>query len=122
MTLGWPKETGKYTEEKQFCPTETAINPVNGDIYVADGYGSNWLTHYSAKGEVKGCYKHDGFNCIHGVAYDARDAANPKLGAQLAVELKASAHQEIGYLVVLGWYLMVLMAEDAVAGQPTGTA
>ena len=50
------------------------------------------------------------------------DAANPKLGAQLAVELKASAHQEIGYLVVLGWYLMVLMAEDAVAGQPTGTA
>jgi DNA-binding beta-propeller fold protein YncE len=79
MTLGWPKETGKYSEEKQFCPTETAINPVNGDIYVADGYGSNWLTHYSAKGEVKGCYKHDGFNCIHGVAYDARDAANPKL-------------------------------------------
>ena len=79
MTLGWPKETGKYTEEKQFCPTETAINPVNGDIYVADGYGSNWLTHYSPKGEVKGCYKHDGFNCIHGVAYDARDAANPKL-------------------------------------------
>lgn len=48
------------------------------------------------------------------------DAAGLKLGAQLNVELKASAHQEIGYLVVLGWYLMVLMAEDAVAGQPGG--
>ena len=71
MTLGWPKDTGKYTAENQFCPTETAVNPANGDLYVADGYGSNWLTHYSAKGEVKGCYKHDGFNCIHGVAYDA---------------------------------------------------
>jgi peptidylamidoglycolate lyase len=79
MTLGWPKETGKYTEEKQFMPTETAINPANGDIYVADGYGSNYLTHYNAKGDVKGCYRHEGFNCIHGVAIDDRDAANPKL-------------------------------------------
>ena len=50
------------------------------------------------------------------------DSASPKLGAQLTIELKASAHQEIGYLVILGWYLMVLMAEDAVAGQPAGTA
>ena len=49
------------------------------------------------------------------------DSAGPKLGAQLAIELKASAHQEIGYLVVLGWYLMVLMAEDAVAGQPASS-
>lgn len=79
MTLGLPKETGKYEEEKQFCPTETAVNPANGDIYVADGYGSNWLTHYDAKGVVKGCYRHEGFDCIHGVAFDGRDAANPKL-------------------------------------------
>ncbi len=48
------------------------------------------------------------------------DAGGLKLGAQVSVELKASAHQEIGYLVVLGWYLMVLMAEDAVAAQPGG--
>lgn len=79
MTLGWPEKTGKYTKEAEFCPTETAINPHNGDIYVADGYGSNWLTHYSASGEIKGCYKHDGFNCIHGVAFDDRDPANPRL-------------------------------------------
>lgn len=46
------------------------------------------------------------------------DAGALKLGAQLNVELKASAHQEIGYLVVLGWYLMVLMAEDAVTALP----
>ena len=48
------------------------------------------------------------------------DSGGLKLGAQVSVELKASAHQEIGYLVVLGWYLMVLMAEDAVAAQPGG--
>jgi peptidylamidoglycolate lyase len=79
MTLGWPKETGKYEKEEQFCPTETAVNPSNGDIYVADGYGSNWLTHYNAQGEVQGCYRHEGFQCIHGVAFDGRDAKNPKL-------------------------------------------
>jgi len=79
MVLGWPEETGHYEEEKQFTPTETAVNPVNGDIYVADGYGRDWLIHYNAKGEIKGCYKHEGFNCIHGVAYDGRDPANPRL-------------------------------------------
>ncbi len=79
MTLGWPKESGKYDSEKKFCPTETAINPANGDIYVADGYGSNWLTHYNAKGEIKDSYRYEGFDCIHGVAIDGRDAANPKL-------------------------------------------
>ncbi len=46
------------------------------------------------------------------------DQASLKLGAQLTIELKAAAHQESGYLVILGWYLLVLMAEDAVAGQP----
>ncbi len=79
LTLGWPEKTGKYTKEAEFCPTETAVNPHNGDLYVADGYGSNWLTHYSASGEIKGCYKHDDFNCIHGVAFDDRDPKNPRL-------------------------------------------
>lgn len=79
LTLGWPKDSGKYEAEDRFCPTETAVNPANGDLYVADGYGSNYLLHYSAKGELKGAYRHEGFNCIHGVAFDARDAANPKL-------------------------------------------
>ncbi|HLP08668.1 MAG TPA: hypothetical protein VK178_10910 [Opitutaceae bacterium] len=46
------------------------------------------------------------------------DATSPKLGAQVAIEHKASSHQEIGYLAILGWYLLVLMAEDAAAGQP----
>ena len=79
MTLGWPKETGKYAAENKYSPTETAVNPANGDLYVADGYGSNWLIHYSAKGEIKGAYQHPGFSNIHGVAYDGRDPKNPKL-------------------------------------------
>lgn len=79
MTLGWPKDSGKYESQEKFCPTETAVNPLNGDIYVADGYGSNYLMHYTAKGELKGAYRHEGFSCIHGVAFDNRDKAQPKL-------------------------------------------
>lgn len=45
---------------------------------MADGYGSNWLIHYSAKGEIK-VDQHPGFSNIHGVAYDGRDPKNPKL-------------------------------------------
>jgi hypothetical protein len=79
LTLGWPEGTGDYKEEKNFCPTETAVNPANGDLYVADGYGRDYLLHYTAKGELKAAYRHEGFKCIHGVAFDNRDAANPKL-------------------------------------------
>lgn len=42
MKLEYPKETGVYDAPNQFVPTETAINPANGDIYVTDGYGANY--------------------------------------------------------------------------------
>jgi hypothetical protein len=42
--IEYPKETGVYDAPSQFLPTETAVNPRNGDIYVADGYGANYIT------------------------------------------------------------------------------
>ena len=36
-----------YKSERQFKPTETAIAP-NGDIYVADGYGLDFIIHYDS--------------------------------------------------------------------------
>ena len=50
MTLERPKEVSGYTNNEQFKPTETAILP-NGDFYIADGYGENFIIRYSAKGE-----------------------------------------------------------------------
>ncbi len=44
------------------------------------------------------------------------DTASAKIGGIVTIESNASSHQEIGYLVILGWYLLVLMAEDATAG------
>lgn len=44
-TLDAPKGSGKYDRGEPFIPTNVAFSP-NGDFYVADGYGSNWIHHY----------------------------------------------------------------------------
>jgi len=80
MKLGYPVESGVYTGPEEYKPTETAIAP-NGDIYVADGYGLNYITQYNANGEYirhfggKG-EGEDQFDCCHGVTLDTRKS-NP---------------------------------------------
>ncbi|QNF34491.1 6-bladed beta-propeller [Adhaeribacter swui] len=84
LKLDYPRENKSYNHPGEFKPTETAINPTNGDIYVADGYGLNFITQYNAKGEYirhfggKGT-ANEQFDCCHGVLYDNRDAKNPTL-------------------------------------------
>jgi len=87
LTLDAPLESDQYETADRYKPTETAIAP-NGDIYVADGYGSQYLLHYSPAGELKGIYAGPGagepgaehtFNNMHGVTLDTRDASNPTL-------------------------------------------
>jgi hypothetical protein len=81
--IDYPKETGVYEHPHQFVPTETAVNPKNGDIYVADGYGANYIIQYDAKGNYirhfggkTDGYADDKFNCCHGVLVDTRDPKN----------------------------------------------
>jgi peptidylamidoglycolate lyase len=83
MTLDYPKETGEYTKPEEYTPTETAIAP-NGDIYVADGYGKDFIIQYDAKGNY---IRHFGgrgnetknLKNAHGVCIDNRDKKNPVL-------------------------------------------
>lgn len=49
MTLDYPAMTGVYSKPEEFIPTETAIAP-NGDIYVVDGYGKDFVIQYDYKG------------------------------------------------------------------------
>jgi peptidylamidoglycolate lyase len=92
MTLDYPKETGQYTKADEYVPTETAIAP-NGDIYVADGYGKDFIIQYDANGRYirhfGGRFTADGKTAdglsngflqnAHGVTLDARDPKNPCL-------------------------------------------
>ncbi len=59
-------------EGKQFKPTETAV-AANGDIYIADGYGTNKIFQYDDKGQLKNVFGGpDHFDCCHGIVVDTR--------------------------------------------------
>ncbi len=83
MVLDYPVETGVYDGPEAYVPTETAIAP-NGDIYVADGYGRDYIIQYDAKGNY---IRHFGGRGdtdahllnAHGICVDMRDPANPCL-------------------------------------------
>lgn len=87
MKLEYPKETGLYDYPTQFKPTETAVNPVNGDIYVVDGYGLNYVMQYDRAGKLIRYWggKADPdkldttFDCCHGIVVDRRNPASPTL-------------------------------------------
>lgn len=64
---------------KYFRPTETTVT-ANGDIYVADGYGTNLIFHFDFKGQLRNIFggpKH--FNCCHGIVVDNRSGAEELL-------------------------------------------
>ncbi len=83
MKLDYPRETGVYQHPEQYKPTEVAMAP-NGDFYVADGYGENYIIQYSHDGEYIRHFGGKGngnnqFDCCHGVTLDTRDPGNPTL-------------------------------------------
>ncbi|MCU0386874.1 MAG: 6-bladed beta-propeller [Flavihumibacter sp.] len=83
MVLDYPKEAGIYSKAEEYVPTETTIAP-NGDIYVADGYGKDYILHYDAKGKFLGYFGGRGAESkhlknAHGVCFDNRDKKNPCL-------------------------------------------
>ena len=66
------------SEEDFFCPTGISINERNGDVWIADGYGSSKVFVLNQNGELR--FTLDGtdgagrFNCPHGVLVDPREA------------------------------------------------
>lgn len=67
-----------YNGPNKYVPTFTALAP-NGDFYVTDGYGSNFVHRYNLKGDYLqswgGPGKNPGqFSCPHGIWCDTRGA------------------------------------------------
>ena len=83
MVINYPDKIEAYHSAELFNPTETAIAP-NGDIYVTDGYGLQFVIQYNYRGQY---IRHWGglgeannkFDCVHGIAIDNRNASNPTL-------------------------------------------
>ena len=76
LTIDVPLETGVYTKAEEFTPTETAIDS-NGDIFIADGYGAQYIIQYDKHGKLKGFFggRGDGDDHLdnaHGITIDRR--------------------------------------------------
>ena len=76
---GYPEKSGIYKDKTQFKPTGITVAP-SGEFYVTDGYGANYVHHYSAKGEYLNSWggkstqaKEDGkFSTPHKIIIDQR--------------------------------------------------
>lgn len=82
FSIGHPRTIGIYKQEEKFQPTETTVAP-NGDIYVADGYGSDYIIHYDRNGKyIRHFGGHNNPNNdhnlrnAHGITVDTRDPNN----------------------------------------------
>jgi len=81
FTLGYPDKAKEYEpgpdgKKKKYSPTNLALAP-NGDIYVGDGYGSNYVNQYNSKGEYIRTFGGTGSGegqlaCPHGIWMDTR--------------------------------------------------
>ncbi len=80
--LGYPKESPEYPMNaegkpaRKYSPTNLAIAS-NGNIYVADGYGSSFINQYDAKGNFIRTFGGKGkgpgqLDQPHGIALDTR--------------------------------------------------
>ena len=83
LELNFPKEISNYTNANLFKPTETAVAP-NGDIYVADGYGLDYIIQYDYKGNYIRHFggrgnENNNFECCHGITIDSRGKSDPTL-------------------------------------------
>jgi len=84
MELGRP-DLPQYADEKKapFRPTNVMPAP-DGSFFVGDGYGSSWVLHYDAAGELTGAFGGKGkepenLDTPHGGLVDTRGEADPTL-------------------------------------------
>ncbi len=115
LRLEHPSKYGAIDKEAKFLPTETTIGP-NGDIYVADGYGSNFIYQFTSDGEYirkfggKGDAE-DQFQTAHGICVDAR-SGNPTL------LITSRAHNAFKRFTLDGKYLETLFLPGAFVCRP----
>ncbi len=77
-TIDVPFEAGVYKKAAEFVPTETVVD-TNGDFFIADGYGAQYITHYDKDGKLKNCFGGRGegeehLDNAHGITIDRRRA------------------------------------------------
>jgi hypothetical protein len=116
MELPHPKNINEYEEGKPYKPTETAIAP-NGDIYIADGYGSQYILQFNAAGEFVRKFGGPGdgeqqFSTAHGVCIDQRQKNN------ITLLCTSRAHNSFKRFTLDGKYLSTIFIPGAFVCRP----
>ena len=76
LTIDPPMDAGIYKKVEEFVPTETVIDE-NGDIFIADGYGAQYILHYDSTGKLIKYFGGKGegdshLDNAHGICFDRR--------------------------------------------------
>ena len=77
LTIDAPKEDNLYPKSEQFVPTEVAVSD-NGDFYIADGYGLQYIMRYDVNGKLISYFGGKGegdekLDNAHGISIDKRN-------------------------------------------------
>lgn len=128
FSIGHPVTVGAYEAGWRFQPCDAAVAK-NGDIYISDGYGSNWVLQYNKLGQFIRKFGGNAdpnekarLKSSHGISIDHRDSKNPKLVVSSRSENKLKVFTMDGKFLhnidVPGAYLgqAVFHGENAYAG------
>ena len=78
MRIRAPEFLDIYSGSNAYLPTGTAVSK-NGDVYIADGYGSSYIIQYDVEGRYISHFggrgeDEESVNSSHGIAIDSRGA------------------------------------------------
>lgn len=108
-TRGCPlEETGHYKDPKEYVPTNVAIAP-NGEVFVADGYGRNYIHVYTTEGNYLRTFGGTGktagrTSCPHGLMVDTR-------GAEPELVVADRSNRRLQYFTLRGEHLRFVTDE-----------
>ncbi len=79
LTIGRPEHPAYREADARYAPTWVAQSPIDGTVYVADGYGSSWISRYDRDGRYLDSFDGSGgagrFQCPHGLWIGRRPQA-----------------------------------------------
>jgi len=117
-TIGHPQTIGVYRPDQPFRPTDIAVAP-NGDLYITDGYGSDYLLQYDSNGRyIRHWGGSDNANPAmdlkntHGIEVDLRNPQDPHL------MVSSRAERVLKLFELNGDYRGVIDAAGAYIGGP----
>ncbi|MBU2918853.1 6-bladed beta-propeller [Psychrosphaera sp. F3M07] len=104
FTLGHPQTIGVYQPEMAFNPTDICVAD-NGDIYITDGYGSDYVLQYNKNGQyIRHWGGHDNSSALHNLQ-NAHGIAIDNRGAEPQLIISSRAEQCLKVFSMHGEYL-----------------